>query len=318
MQILKFKTANQEIGERLDKMLTERLSQTAPTLSLSRVRVQQLIKDGYVLVNDKPGKSSYRMEGDESITVHLAHEIIAPPDANAAVIPESLPLKILYEDESIAAIDKSAGMVVHPAAGHTHGTLVNAILARWPQTAQVGGDNRAGIVHRLDMDTSGVILIAKTEAARLALMSQFAARTVQKRYIALVVGLPNARSGEINVPLGRDPNKRKQMAAIPTNRGGRESVTHFRILTTYEGFTLLEALPKTGRTHQIRVHLAFIGHPIAGDRVYGPRKQKIRLDRHFLHAESLRFVAPSTGQSLTVSTPLPPELQRVLDRLTEI
>ncbi len=312
MHSLEFTPAENEIGERLDKILTERLSDQ---FGLSRVRVQQLIKEGFVTVNAKAGKPAYRLEDEDAVLVSLAPEIVAPPDANAHVIPEAMPLTILYEDASMAAIDKPAGMVVHPAVGHTSGTLVNAILARWPQVAQVGGEDRAGIVHRLDMDTSGVILIAKTEPARLALMSQFAARTVQKRYLALVEGWTDTPTGEINAAIGRDPNKRKQMALMPVNRGGREAVSLFRTLQRYEGYSLLEVLPKTGRTHQIRVHLAFIGHPIVGDRVYGRRKQTIALDRHFLHAESLTLTAPETGQPLTVHAPLPKSLQHVLDKL---
>ena len=265
-------------------MITDRLA-GPQSLGLSRVRVQQLIKEGFVTVNGRAGKPAYRLEGGEQVIVELAPAIVAPPDANANVLPEALPLDVIYDDPVMAAINKPAGMVVHPAVGHQTGTLVNAILARWPQVAQVGGEDRAGIVHRLDMDTSGVILIAKTEAARLALMAQFAARTVQKRYLALVEGVPETQSGQIEAPIGRDPDRRKQMAIMPTNRGGREAVSQYRVLHMYDGFALLEVFPKTGRTHQIRVHLAFIGHPIVGDAVYGPRKPRMKLDRHFLHAE---------------------------------
>jgi 23S rRNA pseudouridine1911/1915/1917 synthase len=314
MQTLTFVADNREIGERLDKMLTERLAATFP---LSRVRVQQLIKDGFVSVGPKPAKASYRIEGAESITVQLEESIVAPPDANANVLPEAMALSVLYEDEGMAAIDKPAGMVVHLAPGHTTGTLVNAILSRWPQVAQTGGEGRAGIVHRLDKDTSGVILIAKTEPIRLALMAQFAARTVQKRYLALVEGVPDTSTGEINVPIGRDPNKRKQMMVLPSRRGGRESVSVYHVLQRYDFFSLLEVLPKTGRTHQIRVHLAYIGHPIVGDPVYGRRKSGIKMHRHFLHAESLSLIAPLTGQPLTLHAPLPAELQAILDKLAQ-
>lgn len=313
--MLTFTAVAAEIGERLDKALTERLTDSH---ALSRAKVQQLIKEGFVTVNSKPGKASYRLESADTVQVALAPAIVAPPDANANVVPEALPMHILYEDESMAAIDKPAGMVVHPAVGHTQGTLVNAILARWPQTAQVGGEGRAGIVHRLDKDTSGVILVAKTEAARLALMSQFAGRTVQKRYLALVEGIPDTTNGEINASIGRDPQQRKRMAIMPRNRGGRESITFFNVLQRYAGpFALIEALPKTGRTHQIRVHLAFIDHPIVGDPVYGPRKQKIKLGRHFLHAEALSLIVPATGKPITLHAPLPPDLQAVLDRLEQ-
>ncbi len=184
----------------------------------------------------------------------------------------------------------------------------------------MGGEGRAGIVHRLDKDTSGVILIAKTEPARLYLMTQFESREVQKRYLALVEGAPQTQTGDIDAPIGRDANERKRMAVV---RGGREAVTQYRVLHTYkgtpesEGFCLLEAFPKTGRTHQIRVHMAFIGHPIVGDTVYGRRKPRLGLKRHFLHAESIALVTPG-GQPLTLHAPLPPELQIVLDRLEEL
>ncbi len=307
MQTLVFKIVpgDQEVGERLDRVITARLS------TLSRVKVQQLIKEGYATINGKPGKPSYRIEGQDEIAVRMAEHIVAPQN-DEATLPEALPLNVIYEDADMAAIDKPAGMVVHPAAGHASGTLVNALLARWPQVAQVGGKGRAGIVHRLDKDTSGVLLIAKSEPARLNLMAQFAARTVQKRYLALVEGLPATPTGEINAPLGRDPNQRKRMAVL---RNGRPAVSFYRVLQTYKGYTLLEVLLKTGRTHQIRVHMAFIGHPIAGDAVYGYRKQRLPLERHFLHAESLSLLTPTSGQPVTIRAPLPADLNVVLDQL---
>jgi len=301
-----------EVGQRLDRVVTERLAQS---LQLSRVKIQQLIKDGQVLVDGKAGKASYRLEAGDVIQVQVPAEVLSP-DWASATPAEDLPLDVIYEDVDFAAINKPAGMVVHPAVGHTSGTLVNAILARWPQVAQVGGENRAGIVHRLDKDTSGVILIAKTEAARLSLMAQFESREVQKRYLALVEGIPATPTGVIDAPIGRDPAERKRMGVV---RGGREAVTHYRLLQSFhyhnEDFSLLEALPKTGRTHQIRVHAAFIGHPIVGDTVYGRRKVRLGLRRHFLHAESITVTQPTTGQSLTIVAPLPRELQNVLEML---
>ncbi len=304
---LRIDSASQEVGERLDKVLTQRLA------TVSRVKVQQLIKEGHVTINGKPGKASHRLEGEDAVVVRLVGEILSPAMTEIAQA-EPMPLDVVYEDADLAAINKPAGMVVHPAAGHTSGTLVNALLARWPQVAQVGGRDRAGIVHRLDKDTSGVLLIAKTEPARLNLMAQFAARTVEKRYLALVEGIPATPTGEINAPLARDPAQRKRMAVV---RNGRPAVSFYRVLRTFEGYTLLEVLPKTGRTHQIRVHLAFIGHPIVGDSVYGHRKQRFKLDRHFLHAESLSLVSPSTGESITVHAPLPPELASIVDSLLQ-
>ncbi|MEP7287386.1 MAG: RluA family pseudouridine synthase [Chloroflexota bacterium] len=302
-----------DVGQRLDKVVTDHLA--IQRVVLSRVKVQQLIKEGHIAVDGKPGKASYRLEGGEAIAVFVADSVLAS-DWAATTPAEAMPLDVIYEDETMAAINKPAGMVVHPAVGHTSGTLVNAILGRWPQIAQVGGEGRAGIVHRLDKDTSGVILIAKTEPARLNLMTQFESRNVQKRYLALVEGTPKTPTGEIDAPIGRDPHERKRMAVV---RRGREAVTNYRVLEHYAlgdaRYTLVEALPKTGRTHQIRVHLAFIGHPIVGDSVYGRRKVRIGLKRHFLHAESITLTIPSTGKTLTLHAPLPPELQTVLDKL---
>lgn len=299
-------------GERLDKFLTDQLA--AQGALLSRVRVQQLIKDGVVRVNGKHEKPAYRLAAGDQLEALLTPELLAPADQNSALQPEPLPLHILYRDDDIVAIDKPAGMVVHPAAGNAQGTLVNALLAHFPQVAAVGGENRAGIVHRLDKETSGVILVALSEAARLHLMAQFAARAVHKRYIALVDGAPRTADGVINAPIGRDPDQRKRMAILPANRGGREAISHFQVLERFAQHTLLEILPQTGRTHQIRVHLAFIGCPIVGDKVYGRRKPTLKLSRHFLHAESITF-RNMANALVRVQAPLPPELSHVLAAL---
>ncbi|MCZ7583675.1 MAG: RluA family pseudouridine synthase [Deltaproteobacteria bacterium] len=285
---------------RLDRAVVEALA------DLSRMHVQRLIKEGLVTVDGAPSKPAFRLEGGERIEVRI------PPPPPVAVTPEAIPLRVLYEDESLAAIDKAAGMVVHPGHGNREGTLVNALLARWPQVADVGGRDRAGIVHRLDKETSGVILIAKTEPARLALMKQFAARTVEKRYLALVHGRPETAQGRIDAPIGRNPKQRKLMAVM---REGRAAVTTFRVLRGYDAYTLVEATPQTGRTHQIRVHLAFINCPIVGDPVYGRRRQRLGLKRQFLHAAALAFTSPATGARVVVEAPLPPDLQAVLDAL---
>jgi 23S rRNA pseudouridine1911/1915/1917 synthase len=307
--ILDFTPGDDEIGARLDKAITKRLA------SFSRVKIQQLIKDGRARVNGKVAKAALRLEAGDHVVVEVVGEIVAP-DNSAATVPQAVPLDVLYEDEDLAAIHKPAGMVVHPAAGHAGGTLVNALLARWPQVAQVGGEGRAGIVHRLDKDTSGVIVIAKTEPARLHLMAQFARRTIRKRYLALVDGQPKTEVGEINAPIDRDPQQRKKMTVV---RGGREALTFFRVLEVYHvkdrTYTLIECLPKTGRTHQIRVHLAFIGHPIVGDVVYGRRKPSLPVKRHFLHAESITLQRRGDEPPLTISAPVPPDLAAVLDGL---
>ncbi|MBN1563295.1 MAG: RluA family pseudouridine synthase [Anaerolineae bacterium] len=289
------------VGERLDKALAERFE------DLSRVQIQALIKEERVSVDGKTVKASYRIEGGELIQVQ-----IPIPDDDTEPEPEQIPLEVLYEDEQIAVINKPAGMVVHPAYGNQSGTLVNAILARWPQTAEFGEADRAGIVHRLDKETSGVIVIAKTAAALDHLHAQFKDRTVQKRYLALVEGTPDTSDGLIDAPIGRDPNNRKKMAVI---RDGRAAVSEFRVLEHYAAHSLLEVFPKTGRTHQIRVHLAFLGHPVVGDRVYGHRKQKIKLKRHFLHATAITLTQPETGETLTVEAALPVGLQNILEKL---
>jgi 23S rRNA pseudouridine1911/1915/1917 synthase len=288
-------------GERLDKYLA------ACVDYLSRAQIQALIRQGLVTVNDRPAKVSLRLEGGEVIRL-----LVPPLEVPDEPEPEAIPLVVLYEDEHVAVVDKPAGMVVHPAFGHQSGTLVNAVLARWPQIADFAEPGRAGIVHRLDKDTSGVILIAKTPLALNSLRAQFKARQVHKRYLALVEGVPGTTEGVIDAPIGRDPKRRKQMAVL---REGREAITEFRVLEMFAAHSLLEAWPKTGRTHQIRVHLAFIGHPVVGDTVYGRRKQTLKLSRHFLHAASVNFAIPGTERRITVESPLPSTLQNVLDML---
>ena len=288
-------------GERLDKALTARFEQ------FSRVQIQNLIRDGLVTVNGRPAKPSYRLEGGELIRVRAPVE-----EAETAPQPEAIPLDVLFENDDLAVIDKPAGMVVHPAYGHTSGTLVNAVLARWPSIAEWGEPERAGIVHRLDRETSGVILVAKTPDALDYLRAQFKERTVEKRYVALVEGIPDTPDGVIDAPIGRDPRQRKRMAVT---RDGREAVTEFHVIEQFDEFTLLDVFPKTGRTHQIRVHLAFIGHPVVGDTVYGRRRQRIKIKRHFLHAAAIAFPLPGSGEIVTVESPLPVPLQDILKKL---
>lgn len=287
-------------GQRLDVAVAAHLDR------LSRAQVQRLIKDGHILVDGAPAKASYRLEGGEEVTVRLPRSEARPLEA------EAIPLSVLYEDDDLIAINKTAGMVVHPATGHQTGTLVNAALARWPGLRDVGGEEHGGVVHRLDKDTSGAILLAKTDAALADLQGQFKRREVQKRYLALVEGVPESSEGIVDAPLGRDPRRRKRMAVV---KEGREAVTHYRLLEAFEEHSLLEIHPKTGRTHQIRVHLAWLGHPVVGDRVYGYRKQRLHLKRHWLHAAALTVRSPSSGEPLTFEAPLPPDLKHVLETL---
>ncbi len=299
--------AGGEVGQRLDLAIVAAFERQQPDVGpLSRSEAQRLIKGGQVTVNGQPSKPAYRLEEGDSVIVRV------PAPEPEVVAPEAIPLDVLYEDADLVAVNKPAGMVVHPAYGNLTGTLVNAALARWPEMRAVGGEGRAGVVHRLDKDTSGVIVLARTPAALHALQQQFKAHTVAKRYIALVEGVPASSSGVIEAPIARDPRQRKRMAVV---RGGRESVTRYDLLEEFETHALLSIAPQTGRTHQIRVHLAWLGHPVVGDRVYGFRRQRIRLKRLFLHASALEVDQPTTGQRLTVEAPLPSSLEHVLANL---
>ena len=287
-------------GERLDRVVPAHVE------NLSRAVTQGLIKAGDVTVNGHPSKPSYRVQVGDVVVVHV------PAEVPEQVLPEDIPLDIIYEDDVLLVVNKPAGMVVHPALGHPSGTLVNAVLAHCPQVADVGGLERAGIVHRLDKDTSGLILVAKSEAARAALQRQFKRRRVSKTYLALVEGPVYPREGVIEAPVGRDKRQRKRMAVV---KRGREARTVYRAIEFFADQTLLEVQPHTGRTHQVRVHLAWMGYPVVGDTVYGRRRQRLLQNRHFLHAARLRFTHPATGEEVEFKAPLPPELAAVLKRL---
>ncbi len=287
-------------GQRLDHCIVEALP------DLSRSEVQRLIKAGQVLVNNTPSKPAYRLEQGDEITVSL------PTSSPDVVEPEDIPLTIVYEDGDLAVIDKPAGMVVHPAFGNRSGTLVNAALSRWPEMREVGGEERAGIVHRLDKETSGLLVLAKNTASLEALQAQFKTRTVYKCYIALVEGVPGNSSGLIDAPIGRDPKQRKRMTVA---RDGRPAETRYDLIEDLGTNALLSLVLHTGRTHQIRVHLAWLGHPVVGDTVYGYRKQRIKMKRLFLHAADLHIDSPGTGERLEFQAPLPDSLENILDKL---
>lgn len=289
-----------EAGERLDQYVAHKLD------SVSRSRIQQLIDEGLVTVNGSAVKASYRLQQGDRIAVRI------PPPTEPELVPQPIPLTVVYEDQDLIVVDKPAGMVVHPAHGHPTGTLVNALLARYPDLP-ADEDNRPGIVHRLDKDTSGLIVVARNEHARRDLQRQFRKRKVEKAYLALVEGAVETKRGKIDAPIGRDPRRRKRMAVV--RRGGRQALTEYRVLEYLGDHTLLEIRPVTGRTHQVRVHLAFIGHPVVGDTVYGYRKQRLGLKRQFLHAQRLGFHLPSSGEYVTLSAELPSELSEVLERL---
>ncbi|MDX1662241.1 MAG: RluA family pseudouridine synthase [Candidatus Promineifilaceae bacterium] len=298
-------------GERLDKALAEAHPE------LSRSRWQQLIKEGAVTVNGDQARPSLRLEGGERIRA------ILPEVAETELAAQAIPLSILFEDSALLAVNKPAGMVVHPAPGHPEGTLVNAVLGHCPDLEGIGGERRPGIVHRLDKDTSGVILVAKSDAALQNLQQQFKKRRVRKRYLALVEGHIQPPEALVDAPIGRDPKDRKKMAVIRPYSGYRKrrARTRYRLLERYradEGdFSLVECFPRTGRTHQIRVHLAFVGYPIVGDTLYGRRRQHLALDRHFLHAAALGFHHPISDEEMTLKAPLPDPLKQLLARLAE-
>ncbi len=292
-------------GERLDKLIVSQAGD-----GLSRAQIQALIKDGKVSVNGSQVKAGIKLKGGEQIRVELP----APKEPDK-VKPETIPLTVVYEDDDLAVIDKPAGMTVHPGVGNETGTLVSAMLARWPQIGQMNiEEKRAGIVHRLDKETSGLIIIAKNDAARLKLSAQFQSRTVEKSYIALLEKAPPTQTGRIEAPIGRDLDQRKKMAVT---RGGKPAISEYEVIERdfTDGQALVRVNLLTGRTHQIRVHMAFIGCPIVGDRVYGYRKQNTTLKRHFLHAAHLCFDHPRTGKRLCFDSPLPPGLQNVLDKM---
>jgi 23S rRNA pseudouridine1911/1915/1917 synthase len=279
-----------DAGKRLDHFLQEQMPQ------FSRSRLQNWIKEGRVLVDGAGNKSSFLLRGGERVEVSPAD----PVPLQAA--PEDLPLEILYQDASVIAINKPAGLVVHAGAGASSGTLVNRLVHHFSALSQVGGDLRPGIVHRLDKGTSGVLLVARNDAAHSALADQFAGRTVEKTYLALVRGKVRHEQGRMTTPIARDPVRRIRMTAKLET--GRSALTEYRVLRRFEKFTYLEVRIGTGRTHQIRVHLASIGHAVAGDRLYGAPQA----ERMFLHAWRIAFVSPATDQRVTVEAPLPTEL----------
>jgi 23S rRNA pseudouridine1911/1915/1917 synthase len=294
------------VARRLDKFLVDCLPE------LSRTRIQHLIKDGHVLIDGlAPRKAGQVLEGHAIVQVHL------PPPEPSSLVPEAIPLEILFENDDMLVVNKPAGMVVHPAAGHRGGTLVQAALAHAPEMEGIGGEQRPGVVHRLDKNTSGLILLAKNDRAHRWLQDQFRLRKIHKLYLALVDGRPPTPKGRIEASIGRDSKMRKKMAVVPTEKG-RSAVSEYRTLETFTEHTLLEVHPITGRTHQIRLHLAYLGCPVAGDTVYGKRHSSIPLERHFLHAARLTLHLPGSTQPVTFEAPLPPELSQILDQFRSL
>ncbi len=290
---------------RLDKFLVAHMPE------FSRARLQGLIADGFVSVNGRVAqKSGQFVDAGATVTVRV------PPTAPAGLVGENIPLEIVFENDDLLVVNKPAGMVVHPAAGHDSGTLVHAVLGYEPDLEGIGGEERPGVVHRLDKDTSGLIVLAKNERAMRWLTEQFKDRQVEKTYLALVDGAPPTPTGRVEAPIGRDPRERKKMAVVQPEKG-REAVSEYKTLERFAKHTLLEFHPHTGRTHQIRVHCAFLGCPIVGDTAYGRRKLSLELGRHFLHAYRLKITLPGETHPRLFEAPLPEELALALERLRQ-
>jgi 23S rRNA pseudouridine1911/1915/1917 synthase len=294
---------NSDESQRLDVYLAAQLP------DLTRSRIQSLIKNGFVLVEGQtPSKTGYKLDRPLSIEVTL------PALEPADLIPEDIQLNILYEDAQVIVLNKPAGMVVHPSLGHSSGTLIHAVLGHAPDIEGVGGVRRPGLVHRLDKNTSGVIILAKNDSAHLFLQKQFKDRQVIKTYLALVEGHPKTPEGRIEAHIGRDTRDRKRMAIVSEDKG-KLAISEYRTKESFAQFTLLEVDILTGRTHQIRVHLAFIHCPVVGDTAYGRKKPTLKLKRHFLHAERLSLTLPDENEARTFNAPLPNDLAHVLANL---
>ena len=300
-----FTVENQE-GERIDRYLSEEMEDR------SRSYIQKLIKDQYVIVNQKPVKANYRLSLGDMV------EITLPEAKEPDIIPENIPLDILYEDQVIIIVNKPKQMVVHPAPGHYSGTLVNALMYHCGQELSgINGTMRPGIVHRIDMDTTGSLIVCKNDMAHQSLSEQLKVHSIKRVYVAIVHGNIKEDNGTVNAPIGRHPTERKKMSIHTKN--GRNAITHYKVLERFGEYTYIQCELETGRTHQIRVHMASIGHPLVGDQVYGPRKCPFpKLQGQTLHAKTLGIIHPRTGEYLEINAPLPDYFIELLDRLRNI
>ncbi len=302
MERIEFVLTEEESGERLDRYLAEKGG-------FSRSAVQRMLEEGFVTLDEKKPAKSRKLSAGERLVLTL------PPVKDGTAIAQELPLYIVYEDKHLLVVDKEKGLVVHPAPGHEEGTLVNALLYHCKESLSgIGGELRPGIVHRIDKDTSGLLVVAKDDKTHTGLSEQFAQHSIKREYRAVVHGHLSQPQGTVEAPIGRCPKDRKKMAVV--ERGGKHAVTYYEVLAEYERFSQLKLRLQTGRTHQIRVHMAKCGHPVAGDTVYGPKKPAGKLQGQCLHAGVLGFVHPITGENLYFESPLPPYFQTFIKSLT--
>ena len=304
MEPILLRASEESKNQRLDAFLASSLD------GLTRSQATRLIESGEVAVNGRAVSKSYKLAGGEDVAVTL------PEPEPVEAVPQDIPLDVVYEDADVIVVNKPKGLVVHPAAGHWSGTLVNALMYHCRDSLSgIGGELRPGIVHRIDKDTSGLLIAAKNDFAHRALAAQLKDHTLARTYACIVCGNIREDSGTIDAPIGRDPADRKKMCV--TKKDGREAVTHWRVLERFPGYTLLECRLETGRTHQIRVHLAWRSHPILGDTVYGHRKPELGMDTQCLHARELTFLHPRTGERVTVQCELPEYFQELLQKLRQ-
>lgn len=276
-------------------------------LELTRAKIQKMISSGFILVNDKKIKNSYKVSNNDKVLIKEYHE-------DTSIKKEKMPLDIVYEDDDVIVVNKKSGVVVHPSIGNTSGTLVNGLMYYGKNLSKVNGEFRPGIVHRIDKDTSGLLLVAKNDRAHAVLAEQLKNKTVNRKYVALVSGVINYDTGTIDAPIGRDKNDRKKMAV--TSENSKDAVTHFRVLERYKNATLIECKLETGRTHQIRVHMKYIGHPVINDPVYG-HKKNINNFGQLLHAKTIGFIHPTTGEYMEFDSDLPDEFIDILNKYKE-
>lgn len=286
---------------RIDKLLNEK------RITSSRSQIQNWIKEGYVRVNGKIVKANYKCAPQDLITWN------GPVIDEVKLIPANIPLDIIYEDDDIIIVNKVSGMVVHPASGHSENTLVHALLYHTEKLSSLGGIERPGIIHRLDKDTSGILVVAKTDIAHESLSKQLLERSMERLYIAIVHGVITHESGLVDAPIGRNPSDRKKMAVVP---GGKEAKTHFQVLERFNHYTLVQCRLETGRTHQIRVHMKYIEHPVLGDETYAPR-QTSKIKSQALHAQTLRFIHPRTKEEMTFHAEIPEDLQTAIEKVRQ-